>query len=76
MGWQLVVVFADDSKPSCSGCDVKQGLNPGQRDVMAFKTWFDLNKLSLNKNNVSGLWWCLENCHVKLNLNEVEIEQV
>lgn len=56
VGWRLFAVFADDPKPSCSGCDVKQGLNPVQRDVLAFKTWFDLNKLSLNKNNVSGLW--------------------
>lgn len=54
MGWQLFVVFADATKPSCSGYDVKQGLNPVQRDMMAFKTWFDLNKLAQNKNHLSG----------------------
>ena len=42
------MLFADDTNLYCSGKDLKQLLDAVERELNTIKTWFDINKLSLN----------------------------
>lgn len=42
------ILFADDTNLYCSGKSLEWPMNTVEREIKVLKTWFDINKLSLN----------------------------
>ena len=72
------VLFADDTSLHCSGKDLRQLLQTVQRELDILKSWFDVNKLSLNHSKTKYIIFSNKRIitPVKLAIKGIEIEQV
>ncbi len=71
------VLFADDTNLFCSGNDLqKQTLV--MTELNKLKSWFNINKLSLNLSNTKIMHFCnwKSNIQIKVLLDDVAIEKV
>ncbi len=73
------VIFADDTNLFCSGKNLKELLCCVEMELENLKTWFDVNKLSLNIKRTKFMVFGNLNesdCNVKLKICNVDTERV
>lgn len=73
-----LTLFAEDTTIFCAGDDLKSLLDLVSIEMTTLKTWFDLNKLSLNLNKTKLMLFTNRNVNipVQVTVNEVNIELV
>ena len=72
------ILFADDTNLFCHGKNLEELLKTMERELNILKTWFDLNKLSLNLSKTKLIIFGnqkIEN-EVTLMINNIKIERV
>ena len=62
-----LVMFADDTNLYCSGGDMNEFIEVVERELIMFKKWFDINKLSLNEDKTKCMVFrsARGNCEIK-----------
>lgn len=73
------VIFADDTNLFCSGKNLKELLYAIERELEILKTWFDVNKLSLNMKKTKFMVFGNQkeiDGDIELKICDVEIERV
>uniref|UniRef100_A0A8C6NYB4 Reverse transcriptase domain-containing protein n=1 Tax=Nothobranchius furzeri TaxID=105023 RepID=A0A8C6NYB4_NOTFU len=73
------IMFADDTNLVCSGKDIKELLKKAEKELNILKSWFDVNKLSLNIKKTKFMIFGnkkVKNGDFKLTISDTEIERV
>ena len=72
------VLFADDTNLYCSGKNLEWLLNAVEVELKRLKTWFDINKLSLNITKTKYMIFGTRkiNHQATIKINGMEIERV
>ena len=72
------VLFADDTNLYCSGKSLEQLLNVVEGELKSLKTWFDINKLSLNLTKTKFIIFGTrkKNHKATIKISGMEIERV